>query len=57
MDKAQALGFRPKSLLASPIKGQRGNQEFFVLWQKGGHPLSREEIMAMVSEVVYGQKN
>jgi 23S rRNA (cytidine1920-2'-O)/16S rRNA (cytidine1409-2'-O)-methyltransferase len=57
MDKAQALGFRPKALLASPIKGQRGNQEFFVLWQKGGHPLSREEIMAMVSEVVYGQKN
>ncbi len=57
LEKAQSLGFRAKALYASPIKGQRGNREFFVLWLKGGNPLTKEEIEALVSEVVYGEKS
>lgn len=57
LEKAQALGFRAKALLASPIKGQRGNREFFVLWLKRGNLLTKEDIEAMVSEVVYDEKN
>lgn len=57
LEKAQALGFRAKALLASPIKGQRGNREFFVLWLKRGNLLTKEGIEAMVSEVVYGEKS
>ncbi len=31
LEKAQALGFRAHKLFPSPIKGQKGNREFFVL--------------------------
>lgn len=55
--KAQEMGFKPEALFACPIKGQRGNQEFFVLWRKSSHLLTKEDILAMVSEVIYGQKN
>ncbi len=57
LEKAQSLGFRARTLLASPIKGQRGNREFFVLWLKRGALLTRKDIEARVLGVVYGEKN
>ncbi|MCX7974712.1 MAG: TlyA family RNA methyltransferase [Candidatus Aminicenantes bacterium] len=56
LEKAQEIGFQPEALFACPIKGQRGNQEFFVLWRKASSFRSRENLLAMVSEVIYGQK-
>lgn len=57
LKEAQHFGFRAKALFASPIKGQSGNREFFVLWVKSGTFLTKEDIEAMVLEVVYGQKS
>jgi 23S rRNA (cytidine1920-2'-O)/16S rRNA (cytidine1409-2'-O)-methyltransferase len=55
--EAGQLGFGVRGLLRSSVRGQKGNQEFFVLWTLGGEVRPAEKIRRLVREVVYGEKN
>ncbi len=55
--RAQEIGFFVRGLFPSPVRGQKGNQEFFVYWSQKGLPLTLPELAAIVAEVVYGKKN
>lgn len=57
LGQAQEIGFFVHKLFPSPVKGQKGNQEFFVHWGQKGFPVTPQELAAMATEVVYGKKN
>jgi 23S rRNA (cytidine1920-2'-O)/16S rRNA (cytidine1409-2'-O)-methyltransferase len=57
LEEAQKLGFGVAGLLRCSTRGQRGNREFFALLIPGGNPLPREELRALVREVVHEPKD
>jgi 23S rRNA (cytidine1920-2'-O)/16S rRNA (cytidine1409-2'-O)-methyltransferase len=50
--EAEALGFGVAGITRSPILGQKGNREFFILWIRGPSPLSPDEIETLIREAV-----
>jgi 23S rRNA (cytidine1920-2'-O)/16S rRNA (cytidine1409-2'-O)-methyltransferase len=57
LEGARALGFGPRRLLKSSTRGQKGNREFFVLWELAEAAGSPAEDSALVREVVYEEEN
>jgi 23S rRNA (cytidine1920-2'-O)/16S rRNA (cytidine1409-2'-O)-methyltransferase len=53
LEGALALGFTPRGLMKCSTPGQKGNREFFVLWELSRHAGSAAGIGALVREVVY----
>jgi len=51
-EEAARLGFGARGLCASPIRGQRGNREFFIHWTLGREVLSADEVRARVKEII-----
>jgi len=56
IEEAQNLGFNPRGLLKCSTRGQKGNQEFFVLWSQGGSPWGRDRVLKLIREVT-GHEN
>jgi len=50
--EAEVLGFAVKSLVKSPVLGQKGNQEFFIHCSLNSTINNREEIQRLILEVV-----
>jgi 23S rRNA (cytidine1920-2'-O)/16S rRNA (cytidine1409-2'-O)-methyltransferase len=57
IDEAEKLGFHTHGLAPSPIKGQKGNREFFILWTTQESALEPERIGILVKEAVWNEKN
>jgi 23S rRNA (cytidine1920-2'-O)/16S rRNA (cytidine1409-2'-O)-methyltransferase len=57
LEEAGRLGFGARGLLRSSVRGQKGNQEFFVFWTLGRDAWPAEKARRLVREVVYGKKN
>jgi len=55
LDQAGEMGFVVRGLLKSSVRGQKGNQEFFVCWALGRAAGPAERIRELVREVVYGE--
>ncbi len=54
---AQALGFVVEGILPSPIKGQKGNREFFVLWSLQGKSMEKERLSNLIKETVWDEND
>lgn len=55
--RAREIGFGVCGLICSPIKGQKGNKEFFVHWRLEEGFLKTGEIKSRIREVVHEEKN
>ena len=51
-EEAARLGFGARGLYASPIRGQRGNREFFIHWTLGREAMSADAVRARVKEII-----
>lgn len=54
---AQALGFFAEGILRSPIKGQKGNREFFILWSLQGKSMDIERLSNLIKETVWDEND
>ena len=54
---AEEVGFHTLGLAKSPIRGQKGNQEFFILWSTQRPTLEYDRIRTLVKEAVWNEKN
>jgi len=54
---AQDVGFHTLGLTRSSIRGQKGNQEFFMLWSIQRTPLEPDRIRTLIKEAVWNEKN
>ncbi len=50
---ASAIGLSVEGFTASPLKGPKGNSEFFIRLKKDGPPQDTEKVKLMITEVVY----
>ena len=55
--EAMQIGFFPAGLIKSSVLGQKGNQEFFIVWTLGKESLNSEEIQRLIKEAVWNEKN
>jgi 23S rRNA (cytidine1920-2'-O)/16S rRNA (cytidine1409-2'-O)-methyltransferase len=55
--EAEALGFHVLGLAPSPIKGQKGNREFFILWSMQGSAMKPDRIRKLIKEAVWNEEN
>ncbi len=54
---AQALGFIAEGILRSPIKGQKGNREFFILWSLQARSMDAERLTNLIKETVWDEND
>ncbi|NOR15933.1 MAG: TlyA family rRNA (cytidine-2'-O)-methyltransferase [Candidatus Aminicenantes bacterium] len=54
---AQALGFIAGGILRSPIKGQKGNREFFILWSLQAEAMDGERLSHLIKETVWNEND
>ncbi len=57
VEEAEALGFGVRGIVRSPILGQKGNREFFVLWIQGPSPLSPDDVDNQIREAVENESH
>ncbi|MFQ6038221.1 MAG: TlyA family RNA methyltransferase [Candidatus Aminicenantales bacterium] len=57
IEQAEKLGFRMRGLVRSPIRGQKGNREFFLLWSLKGPSLPLEKREQSLKEAVWNEKD
>lgn len=55
--EAHKMGFVTRGVIQSPIRGQKGNREFFIYWSLTEEPLSQKEIQSLIKEAVWNEKN
>jgi 23S rRNA (cytidine1920-2'-O)/16S rRNA (cytidine1409-2'-O)-methyltransferase len=55
--EAEDFGFHTLGLVRSPILGQKGNREFFVLWSTRRAGLAPDRMQTLVKEAVWNAKN
>lgn len=55
--EAHKMGFVTRGVIQSPIRGQKGNREFFVCWSLTEEPLSQKEVQRLIKEAVWNEKN
>jgi len=53
----KALGFNTEGILRSPIKGQKGNREFFILWSLQAASLDGERLSNLIKETVWDEND
>jgi len=57
IEEAAQLGFNLEGLVKPSVKGQKGNQEFFVHWTLAKQFGSRQRVASLIKEVVWNEKN
>jgi len=57
VDEAGRMGFYPRGLIKTSIRGQKGNQEFFILWSLYGPALHLERLKILIKEAVWNEKS
>jgi 23S rRNA (cytidine1920-2'-O)/16S rRNA (cytidine1409-2'-O)-methyltransferase len=57
VDEAERMGFYPRGLIRTSIRGQKGNQEFFILWSLHGPTLHPEQLKILIKEAVWNEKS
>lgn len=50
--EAEDIGYYTQALMPSPIRGQKGNREFLVLWSTAKQALPQEKIQVLIKEAV-----
>jgi len=55
--EAARLGFNLRGLMKCSVRGQKGNREFFGLWDLGGLPASGRDVLKWIKEVARDEKN
>jgi len=55
--EAGRMGFNMKQLIKTSVRGQKGNQEFFILWSLKEKPLSPDRVPELIKETVWNEKN
>ncbi len=54
---ARRIGFVPRGLIQSSIRGQKGNREFFVFWSLTEDGLSEVQVQRLIKEAVWNEKD
>jgi len=54
---AAAMGWKVKGLMKPSVRGQKGNQEFFIFWSLNGKAISYEELQTLIKEAVWDEKD
>ncbi|MCK4336458.1 MAG: TlyA family RNA methyltransferase [Candidatus Aminicenantes bacterium] len=57
IDEARYLGFKAKGVIKTSIRGQKGNQEFFILWTLMNTDPYTLDIQSMIKEAVWSEKH
>ncbi len=57
IEEAAHQGFNLRGLVKPSVKGQKGNQEFFVHWTLARQFGSRQRVASLIKEVVWNEKN
>ncbi|MGB8951832.1 MAG: TlyA family RNA methyltransferase [Candidatus Aminicenantales bacterium] len=57
VEEAFRLGFRLRGMAESPIRGQKGNREFFAHWSLGSGEWNKDKIQNMIKEAVWNEKS
>jgi 23S rRNA (cytidine1920-2'-O)/16S rRNA (cytidine1409-2'-O)-methyltransferase len=55
--QAAALGFKLRGLMKCAVRGQKGNREFFGLWDLAGLPPAGQDVLKWIKEVARDEKN
>jgi len=57
VEEGEKMGFYLQGLFRTSTRGQKGNQEFFILWSLGKSTLHSERIKILIKEAVWDGKN
>ncbi len=57
IEEAGNLGFHIKGVMKTRVRGQKGNQEFFIYWTWNKKDSAVLDVQAMVKEAVWDEKN
>jgi 23S rRNA (cytidine1920-2'-O)/16S rRNA (cytidine1409-2'-O)-methyltransferase len=57
IEEAEEIGFHAVGLARSPILGQKGNKEFFILWSTQIPALTLDRMKALIKEAVWNEQN
>lgn len=57
VNEGKRIGFYAKAFFKTSIRGQKGNQEFFLLWSLHDSALPPERIKVLIKEAVWNEKN
>lgn len=55
--KATEMGWRLLGVMRPTVKGQKGNQEYFMLWRLGGRRPQEQTVKKWIEEAVSDEKN
>lgn len=55
--EGQTLGLRGDGIVPSPIKGQKGNREFFILWSPGTKTMREDRLDNLIKETVWDEND
>lgn len=55
--QAEKIGFRAAGITRSPIRGQKGNQEFFLLWSRKRPALTTGRMQISIEEAVWNEQD
>jgi 23S rRNA (cytidine1920-2'-O)/16S rRNA (cytidine1409-2'-O)-methyltransferase len=55
--EAHKMGFVTRGVIQSPVRGQKGNREFFICWSLTAEPLSQKQVQRLIKEAVWNEKN
>ncbi|MFW6123914.1 MAG: TlyA family RNA methyltransferase [Acidobacteriota bacterium] len=56
VERILELGFKVQDLTESPVKGQKGNREFFILCSVIGRSASSDKLKILIKEAVWNEK-
>ncbi len=54
---ASDMGFGVREVVRSSVRGQKGNQEYFLCWIKGKTELAVEQVSSKIKEAVHDEEN
>lgn len=57
IEEAEEVGFHSVGLAKSPIRGQKGNREFFLLWSIQRPALTPDRMKTLIKEAVWNEKD
>jgi 23S rRNA (cytidine1920-2'-O)/16S rRNA (cytidine1409-2'-O)-methyltransferase len=57
IQEAEDIGFHAIGLTGSPIRGQKGNREFFLLWSFTKRALMPHRLKTLIEEAVWNEQN
>jgi 23S rRNA (cytidine1920-2'-O)/16S rRNA (cytidine1409-2'-O)-methyltransferase len=57
VEQVLKMGLKIQNLIESPIKGQKGNREFFILCSVTGEKVSPNKLKTLIKEAVWNEKD